>query len=93
MGFWGGRISWVNGYGKKWCRSLFWKVRAHVKKAMKSGSERRLRFQYDAWSYSLNFDDGQRTAEFCRFKTGDDASEMGSWVPVARPSIASVCIL
>ncbi|CAK9327414.1 unnamed protein product [Citrullus colocynthis] len=48
----------MDAYGKKQCRSLFWKVRAALKKAIKNGSKRRLKFQYDPSSYALNFDDG-----------------------------------
>ncbi|GER36486.1 NHL domain-containing protein [Striga asiatica] len=45
--------------GKKDCRSLIWRIRAAVKKAMKMGIKRRhFNFQYDPHSYALNFDDG-----------------------------------
>ncbi|KAK9936311.1 hypothetical protein M0R45_013159 [Rubus argutus] len=58
MGF-VGSLSWVNAFGRKKCRSLFWRMRAALKKAMKnSGKQRRFRFQYDPSSYALNFDDG-----------------------------------
>lgn len=33
-------------------------MRAALKKAIKNGSKRRLKFQYDPSSYALNFDDG-----------------------------------
>ncbi|GKV18625.1 hypothetical protein SLEP1_g28978 [Rubroshorea leprosula] len=52
MGFVGkcGKIQW---------RSLFWRVKAAVKKAVKkSGGRKQLKFQYDPSSYALNFDDG-----------------------------------
>lgn len=52
------RLEWVNAYGKKRCRSLFWRVRAALKKALKNGGKQRLKFQYDPSSYALNFDDG-----------------------------------
>lgn len=53
-----GRLEWVNSYGKKQCRSLFWRVKASLRKAMKSRSKQHLKFQYDPYSYALNFDDG-----------------------------------
>ena len=54
-----GSLSWVNAIGRKKCRSLFWRMRAALKKAMKnSGKQRRFTFQYDPSSYALNFDDG-----------------------------------
>ena len=52
------RLEWVNTYGKKRCRSLFWRVRAALKRAFKNGGKQRLKFQYDPSSYALNFDDG-----------------------------------
>ncbi|KAK7302732.1 hypothetical protein RJT34_13628 [Clitoria ternatea] len=52
------RLEWVNAYGKKRCRSLFWRMRAALKKAMKNGGKQQLKFQYDPSSYALNFDDG-----------------------------------
>ncbi|CAJ1961594.1 unnamed protein product [Sphenostylis stenocarpa] len=57
------RLEWVNDYSKKRCRSLFWRVRAALKKALKNGGKQRLKFQYDPSSYALNFDDG-----FCAAK-------------------------
>ncbi|KAK3188061.1 hypothetical protein Dsin_027622 [Dipteronia sinensis] len=51
-------FEWVNSYGKKQCKSLFWRVRAALKKAMKNGSNKQFKFQYDPSSYALNFDDG-----------------------------------
>nr|KYP63023.1 hypothetical protein KK1_017585 [Cajanus cajan] len=55
-----GLVEWVNAYGKKRCRSLFWRVRAALKKALNNGGNhrQRLNFQYDPSSYALNFDDG-----------------------------------
>ena len=52
------RLEGMNAYGKKRCRSLFWKMRAAVKKALKNGGKKKLKFQYDPSSYALNFDDG-----------------------------------
>lgn len=53
------RLEWVNAYGKKHCKSLFWRMRASLKKALKNGGKQRLKFQYDPSSYALNFDDGR----------------------------------
>ncbi|KAI4299326.1 hypothetical protein L6164_032795 [Bauhinia variegata] len=53
-----GSLEWVNAYGKKRCKSLFWRMRAAVKKALKNGGKQQLKFQYDPSSYALNFDDG-----------------------------------
>ncbi|KAF8409329.1 hypothetical protein HHK36_005404 [Tetracentron sinense] len=55
---WVGRLAWVNDCSKKHCRSLFWRMRASMKKAVKNGGKQRLNFQYDPSSYALNFDDG-----------------------------------
>lgn len=52
-------LEWVNAYGKKRCRSLFWRMRAAIKKALKNGGgKNQLKFQYDPSSYALNFDEG-----------------------------------
>ncbi|KAF9672298.1 hypothetical protein SADUNF_Sadunf11G0026800 [Salix dunnii] len=49
----------VNSDGKKQCRTLYWRLKAAVKRAVKKkGGKRRLKFQYDPSSYALNFDDG-----------------------------------
>ncbi|KAK7246563.1 hypothetical protein RIF29_41432 [Crotalaria pallida] len=54
-----GSFEWFNAYGKKRCKSLFWRTRAAVKKALKRGGKKKqLKFQYDPSSYALNFDDG-----------------------------------
>ncbi|KAJ1436364.1 hypothetical protein SESBI_04396 [Sesbania bispinosa] len=46
-------------HGKRKVRSLFWKVRADVKRQMKARSmKKNFNFNYDPFSYSLNFDDG-----------------------------------
>ncbi|OMO76519.1 hypothetical protein CCACVL1_15618 [Corchorus capsularis] len=71
-----GRLEWVNSYGKKHCRSLFWRVKAALKKAVKnSKSKQQFKFQYDPSSYALNFDDGcchstveENTIEIARFQ-------------------------
>ncbi|XP_059439581.1 uncharacterized protein LOC132172147 [Corylus avellana] len=54
----GGSLEWVSAYSKKRCRSLFWRMRAAVKKAVKNAGKQQLKFQYDPSSYALNFDDG-----------------------------------
>lgn len=51
-------LVWVNTYSRKQCRSLFWRVKAALKKAVKNGGNKQIRFQYDPCSYALNFDDG-----------------------------------
>ncbi|KAJ1395985.1 hypothetical protein SESBI_32954 [Sesbania bispinosa] len=52
------QLEWVNAYGKKRYRSLFWRMRAAVKRAFKNGGKKHAKFQYDPSSYALNFDDG-----------------------------------
>uniref|UniRef100_A0A7N0VMP0 Uncharacterized protein n=1 Tax=Kalanchoe fedtschenkoi TaxID=63787 RepID=A0A7N0VMP0_KALFE len=57
--------SWVScASGKRQCRRLFWRVKAAVRKALNKGGDGRRgkRFQYDPWSYALNFDDGDLKA-------------------------------
>ncbi|KAI3741127.1 hypothetical protein L1987_58794 [Smallanthus sonchifolius] len=62
-----GRLMWMNTCSKKQCRSLFWRMRAAMKKAVKKhsilvalygGPKKEFNFQYDPSSYALNFDDG-----------------------------------
>ncbi|KAL8230191.1 hypothetical protein R6Q59_000276 [Mikania micrantha] len=62
-----GRLGWMNTCSKKQCRSLFWRMRAIMKKAVKKqivlvalyrGQKKDFGFQYDPSSYALNFDDG-----------------------------------
>ncbi|KAK3003486.1 hypothetical protein RJ639_018817 [Escallonia herrerae] len=47
-------------YGKRKFRSMFWKVRAEVRrqKLKKQQQQMRFSFHYDPFSYALNFDDG-----------------------------------
>ncbi|GAB2301161.1 hypothetical protein Dimus_035194 [Dionaea muscipula] len=63
MGLAGG-FAWMNTYSKRQCRSLFWRVRAAVKKAFKKGvgGKQQPNFKYDPSSYALNFDDGGKEA-------------------------------
>ncbi|GLU23055.1 hypothetical protein SLE2022_390870 [Rubroshorea leprosula] len=54
-------MGFVGRCGKKqYWRSLFWRMKAGVKKVVKNGGagKRQLKFQYDPSSYALNFDDG-----------------------------------
>lgn len=44
--------------GKRRCRSLYWRVRAEIRRQVKGRSRTRFSFQYDPFSYALNFDDG-----------------------------------
>lgn len=55
---WIRRLSLVKNKSKKHCRSFFWRMRAATKRAIKKGRKKRINFQYDPWSYALNFDDG-----------------------------------
>ncbi|KAJ4849666.1 hypothetical protein Tsubulata_019862 [Turnera subulata] len=60
MGFIG-ELERVNNFSRKQCKSLFWRVKAAVKKAVKNGGKKQqqqFKFQYDPSSYALNFDDG-----------------------------------
>ncbi|GMI82369.1 hypothetical protein HRI_001906200 [Hibiscus trionum] len=66
-----GRLEWMNSYGKKQCRSLFWRAKAAMKKAVKSRSKRQFKFQYDPSSYALNFDDG-----YCHPGVGSNALQL-----------------
>ncbi|CAI9756492.1 unnamed protein product [Fraxinus pennsylvanica] len=55
-----GSFVWVQNYGKKQCRRLFWKMRAATIKAVKNRGKQQVKFQYDPSSYALNFDDGSQ---------------------------------
>ncbi|GMN52648.1 hypothetical protein TIFTF001_021791 [Ficus carica] len=48
-------------YGKRRLRRLFWRVRAHIRRQIKSHNKlhnQRFSFSYDPFTYSLNFDNG-----------------------------------
>ncbi|PIA26504.1 hypothetical protein AQUCO_09200010v1 [Aquilegia coerulea] len=55
---WIKNLKWVNEYHKKQCRRVLWRLRAAMKKVVKNGSKKRVKFEYDPSSYALNFDDG-----------------------------------
>ncbi|KAG4129299.1 hypothetical protein ERO13_D09G071200v2 [Gossypium hirsutum] len=68
-----GTLDWVNSYGKKQCKSLFWRAKAALKKTVKNHKRKQqCIFQYDPSSYALNFDDG-----CCRSDTGLEANMIG----------------
>ncbi|KAL9378767.1 hypothetical protein Peur_030102 [Populus x canadensis] len=51
--------------GKRKLRSLFWRIRAEIRRQVKSSkSKQRLSFNYDPFSYALNFDDGNFVVAF-----------------------------
>ncbi|XAR59132.1 hypothetical protein NMG60_11014791 [Bertholletia excelsa] len=59
----GGSLGRMSSYSKKQWRNLLWRMKVAVKKAVRVGrgsssGGRQLKFQYDPWSYALNFDDG-----------------------------------
>ncbi|KAG5516838.1 hypothetical protein RHGRI_037537 [Rhododendron griersonianum] len=92
-----GRLIWVNDYGKKQCKSLFWRMRAAVVKKKKAG-KKQCKFQYDPWSYALNFDDGGgRSSSSSNLRViegvGDGgASRKGGFVVVRGLSGATVWV-
>ncbi|KAL0321229.1 UNVERIFIED_CONTAM: hypothetical protein Sradi_5384400 [Sesamum radiatum] len=51
-------MGWMQSFGKKQWRKVYWRIRAAMKKAVRKGSKPQFRFQYDPYSYALNFDDG-----------------------------------
>ncbi|GAA0183815.1 hypothetical protein Leryth_025203 [Lithospermum erythrorhizon] len=53
-----GRLMKVDNFSKKQGRSLYWRIKAAVKKAVKNARKQQFKFQYDPSSYALNFDDG-----------------------------------
>ncbi|KAF7120516.1 hypothetical protein RHSIM_Rhsim13G0175900 [Rhododendron simsii] len=109
-----GRLIWVNDYGKKQCKSLFWRMRAAVvkKKAGKKqcqckslfgrmratvAGKKQCKFQYDPWSYALNFDDGGNRSSSSNLRViegvGDGgASRKGGFVVVRGLSGATVWV-
>ncbi|PIN04338.1 hypothetical protein CDL12_23127 [Handroanthus impetiginosus] len=51
-------LEWTQILGKKQRRSLYWRIKAAMKKAMRKKNKSQFKFQYDPYSYALNFDDG-----------------------------------
>ncbi|KAK3431561.1 hypothetical protein EUGRSUZ_E03362 [Eucalyptus grandis] len=69
VGLVGSFHEWLTEYGKRKWRSYLWRARAAMKNKNKKkqrsgnssgggGKNRVNKFQYDPWSYALNFDDG-----------------------------------
>ncbi|KAJ0018884.1 hypothetical protein Pint_10693 [Pistacia integerrima] len=84
-----GSLEWVNSYGKRQCRSLFWRVRAAVKKAAKNGTKQQFKFQYDPSSYALNFDDGS-----CHWGLGANVAKQQKFQDYSESKkIMWVCVL
>ncbi|PKU79230.1 hypothetical protein MA16_Dca000574 [Dendrobium catenatum] len=52
-----GRIPSANRGSKKLCSCFIWKMRAIMKKVVQK-EKKQSSFNYDPWSYALNFDDG-----------------------------------
>ncbi|KAK9681872.1 hypothetical protein RND81_10G033700 [Saponaria officinalis] len=58
------------------CRSLFWRIKAVVKKRVKSHhnlGKKNVKFQYDPSSYALNFDEGVGGGGSSRFMSSTEA--------------------
>ncbi|GER48176.1 anamorsin homolog [Striga asiatica] len=60
-------LGWLHNVGKKQSKSLYLRIRAEIKRAVK-GSKKQVKFQYDPHSYSLNFDDGFEYQETVGFE-------------------------
>ncbi|CAN1149764.1 hypothetical protein LINPERPRIM_LOCUS18576 [Linum perenne] len=74
-----GLIQKLESFSRKQCRSLFWRMRASVKRAVKkwgSAQHHSKRFQYDPSSYALNFDDG---GGYCRISGAADGGAGGCY--------------
>lgn len=81
------RLERIQSLGKKQCRRLYWRIRAASKKAMRNGSKPQVKFQYDPYSYALNFDDGfhhemvEKEGDFQTVKS-EECPEKTIWVYV-----------
>lgn len=76
MGFLGS-MDLLNYFDMKRCKTLFFRLRAKLKKSLKNNGafhskNKQLRFQYDPSSYALNFDDGS-----CYFSDNNNSSFHG----------------
>lgn len=52
-------------FGKRRLRSLFWRVRADIKRRQMKKARSKNNFNYDPFSYSLNFDNDANFGFFC----------------------------
>lgn len=79
----------MQSFGKKHCRSLYWRIRAAMEKTTtkkKKANKQHLKFHYDPYSYALNFDDGfQDTDHYNQRRKSQPFPEFTIWVCVVLP--------